>query len=374
MARYARLYYPGGIFHVISRCLNHEFLIGGPRDRERYLALLARALERCDAQVLAYCLMSNHVHLVVRAGEDPLEKLLKPVHTGYALWKNAREGRIGPVFAGRFKSPLVDEDAYLLELVRYVHNNPVRAKLVPSAQASSWSSHRAFLGLEPAQPWLRVGDVLGLFHEDPAEARRKFAAFVGEGDGEERRADFAGDALGGAARAAGHEIGDAWRLSHPIVGDETFAAKVMAVLKASEEASPGMARFDAPGRGRPTLEAVLARCCEALGLARWEFDQRPGQRRPHLARMVATWLWVRVYGGSQAQIARALGTSAANVSNWYGAAVRRFLDIEPLADAVRLALAQEADEGALESPNTQRVHYHLAIEDEPPPISKDRPR
>ena len=102
MPRNARVYYPGGIFHIVSRCLNREHLISDAADRARYLLLLGRTLERCDASVLAYCLMSNHVHLVVRTGDDPLEKLVKPLHTGYAVWKNKREGRIGPVFAGRF--------------------------------------------------------------------------------------------------------------------------------------------------------------------------------------------------------------------------------------------------------------------------------
>jgi len=152
MPRFARVKYPGGIFHVIARCLNRDFLIEDDRDREKYLGLLGKTLGRTDASVLAYCLMSNHVHIVVRAGEDPLERLFKPVHTGYALWKNGRHGRLGPVFAGRFKSPLVDEEAYLLELVRYVHNNPVRAGIVPQAAASGWSSHRAYIGAEKAPP------------------------------------------------------------------------------------------------------------------------------------------------------------------------------------------------------------------------------
>jgi putative transposase len=180
MPRYARLHYPGGLFHIISRCLNHEFLINSDEDRRKYLSLLQSALSRCDATLLAWCLMSGHVHLVVRAGDDPLDKLMKPLHSGYAGWKNRRAGRVGPVFAGRFKSPLVDADTYLLELVRYVHNNPVRARQAPRAALSPWSSHRAYVGMEPAPPWLNMGEVLGMFSSDPKRARQRFAAFVDE--------------------------------------------------------------------------------------------------------------------------------------------------------------------------------------------------
>jgi len=84
-------------------------------DRQKYLELIGATTRRCDANVLAWALMSNHVHLVVRVGEDPLERLMKPINTGYAGWKNRRAGRLGPVFAGRFRSPLVDEDGYLLQ-------------------------------------------------------------------------------------------------------------------------------------------------------------------------------------------------------------------------------------------------------------------
>jgi REP element-mobilizing transposase RayT len=306
MPRFARLKYPGGIFHVIARCLNHEFLIEDDLDREKYLSLLGKTLGRTDAAVLAYCLMSNHVHVVVRAGEDPLAKLFKPVHTGYALWKNGRSGRIGPVFAGRFKSPLVDEGAYLLELVRYVHNNPVRAGIVPGASASSWSSHRAYIGAEKAPAWLRVGEVLGMVATETEAARRAFVDFVNDGVGETRRGDFAGDAIDGASRAVATDIGDAWRLSHPIVGDEVFAAKVLADLKKADE--EGRARFSDSRVQRPQMEELIVCTCEALGLERWEFDQLAGRKRPHTARLIVTWLWVRGFGGSQANVARTLST------------------------------------------------------------------
>lgn len=264
----------------------------------------------------------------------------------------------------------MDEESYLLELVRYVHNNPVRAGLAPDAAGSTWSSHRAYIGAEKAPEWLRVGEVLGTFATDPKAARRVFAEFVDVGANEERRPDLVGEGLAGAARAVVTETGDAWRLSHPIVGDEDFAAKVLADLKAVDES--GRARFESTRRHPPEIEELIVEACDALGLERWEFDQQPRRKAPHKARLIVTWLWVREFGGSQADVARALSTRAANVSNWYGAAVRHLPDIEPLLDTVVAALS----EGDEETPwkTSKRVHYHLAIDDEPGPIVKERPR
>ena len=149
MPRYARINVPLGIHHIISRTIRREYLIKGPHERLYYLRQLAQATKQTDAQVLAWCLMSNHVHLVVRAGRDPLSRLMKPVHTGFGGWLSSRLGRGGgPVFADRYKSILVDEEAYLLQLVRYVHNNPIRAGVVANPEDSVWTSHREYLGLE----------------------------------------------------------------------------------------------------------------------------------------------------------------------------------------------------------------------------------
>jgi REP element-mobilizing transposase RayT len=360
MPRYARLYYPGGTFHIVSRCLNRDFLIEGRGDREKYLQLLGATLARCDATLLAWCLMSNHIHLVVRAGEDPLEKLVKPLHTGYAGWKNKQVARLGPVFAGRFKSPLVDEEAYLLELVRYVHNNPVRAGLVASAEQSPWSSHRAYLGLDRAPAWLNAGEVLSRFASKSDESRQAFADFVAEGVGEPRRPELSGVSLERTRREVAPDVGDAWRLSQPVVGSEEFATKVMDDLREREKAK----RPEGKRRHRrPTLEELISHTCAALELEDWEFEQLPKRLRPRTARMIVTWLWVRVFEGTQAQIARALQTYSGRVSSWYGQAVRNLPELEPLMDDVLRTLPDAPPLSSWKI--VDRVHYHLATDEEP---------
>ena len=149
MPRSSRIHVEGGVYHLISRCLNHEYLLAGEAERRWYLAALERALSRTDTVMIGWCIMSNHAHLVVRSGKRRLSDLMRRVNVSYANWKNRKEKRIGPVFASRYKSILVEEESYLLELIRYIHLNPVRAGLVDRAEDSDWSSMQSYLCCQP---------------------------------------------------------------------------------------------------------------------------------------------------------------------------------------------------------------------------------
>jgi len=178
MPRRARLNLEGGVFHVVSRFARDEWWLDRDGAREAYLDLLGRAAATSGVTVLAYCLMSNHVHLVVVQGERPLERFTKSLHTGFAAWAHGRgRGRKaqGPVFADRPRTLLVEQDLYLLQLVRYVHNNPVRAGLVRLAHSSDWSSQKAYVGRVQAPSWLRMGYVLDRFDPQGRGAVERFA-------------------------------------------------------------------------------------------------------------------------------------------------------------------------------------------------------
>jgi hypothetical protein len=155
MSRIARLTVPHVLHHVISRFVDRDWFFASDVERARYLALLGRALSKTDWRCVAYCLMSNHIHLALVGGEAPLESWAKKVNSPFARWMNERHGRLGPVFADRPAVYLVPSHREA-EVIAYIHNNPVRARVVQSALSSSWSSHRAYVGRAQPPAWLDV--------------------------------------------------------------------------------------------------------------------------------------------------------------------------------------------------------------------------
>ncbi len=153
MARKPRIHYPGAVYHVILRGNGKQDIFFEEEDRCRFYLLLQEGIERYRHQVHAFCLMTNHVHLVVQVADIHLSRIMQNLSFRYTRWVNWRHDRSGHFFQGRYKVVLVDGDSYLLELVRYVHLNPVRAKMASTPEEYAWTSHRAYCGQE-ALPWL----------------------------------------------------------------------------------------------------------------------------------------------------------------------------------------------------------------------------
>ncbi len=350
MPRAARVDLPGGTFHIISRTLNREFLIED-EDRLYYLALLGRALEKTDARVVAWCLMSNHVHLVVIAGDEPLWRLMKSVHSGFANWRNRRTGRLGPVFAERYRSILVEADTYLLELVRYVHLNPVRAGLASLPEQSVWSSHRAYVGLEPAPAWLATDVVFGEFSADREAAAVQFGAFVREGVGSGRNPDLSGDALPDLTREVARAYGLANRVSHPILGSEAFVQTVFDA-QAHPATSIRLRTRNATARRRPAVSALIDVVCAAAGLDRLAFDEARRGYTAQRARWALTWLWVTEYRARRIDLARALGVFPEQVTRWHAKAVRHYDELRETLERVMERLPDVEPDSEVESGDT----------------------
>lgn len=178
MPNFARLHYPGAVVHLITRFLNREYLLAGATERQAYLERIPAALARTDWTLMAYALMSNHVHLVLLAGDAPPWLFYQRLHTSFAKWLNRRLGRLGPTVKGRPTTHYLPS-ARLPQLVAYVHNNPVRAGLVGAAEETDWTSHRMWLGVEAAPAWLDVERGLRLAgFAGTAAGRQGFHAFV----------------------------------------------------------------------------------------------------------------------------------------------------------------------------------------------------
>lgn len=169
---------------------NREPIFFGDADYRLYLNLLGEAKRRYACQLFAYALMTNHVHLMLQTGSRyPVSKIMQFLNTAYTTSINQRHHRVGHLFQGRYRSVLVDKDAYLVELSRYIHLNPVRAGLVGRSEEYPWSSYRAYLRERPDE-LVDAQDVLAMF-SPPATARQRYQEFVRDGlasaDAVERR-------------------------------------------------------------------------------------------------------------------------------------------------------------------------------------------
>src|SRR5574341_498952 len=145
MARPIRIEYPGAVYHVICRGNNRQPIYRDDLDRRRYLEKLSYYCQDKNVDVLAYCLMPNHVHLLLETPQGNLSKMMQAFQTSYTVYFNKRHRRTGHVFEQRYKAYLIDKDSYLLEVSRYIHMNPVMARIVERPGDHPWSSYRAYL-------------------------------------------------------------------------------------------------------------------------------------------------------------------------------------------------------------------------------------
>ena len=183
MARPLRLEFPGALYHLTARGNAQQPIYLDDADRQRFLRLVAQEIHQQHWRCYAYCLMDNHYHLVVETPEPTLSRGLRRLHGTYTQYFNRRHRRVGHLLQGRFKSLLVEKENYLQELCRYVVLNPVRARLVKTAQDWPWSSYGRTVGLQPAPAWLDVPAVLQLFDVEGERARLSYQRFVEEGVG-----------------------------------------------------------------------------------------------------------------------------------------------------------------------------------------------
>ena len=177
MARKARIELPGGLYHVITRGNNRRRIFDSPADYDKFLSLLAAQKVKLPFFLYAYCLMTNHVHLLVERQTDSIGRIMHRLLTGYSQYYNRRYRRVGHLLQGRHKAILCQSDQYLSQLVRYIHLNPVRAKMVRRPEHYQYSSHSSYLGSEPAGI-VDVDSVLRHFGSKKKVARERYAEFV----------------------------------------------------------------------------------------------------------------------------------------------------------------------------------------------------
>jgi REP element-mobilizing transposase RayT len=178
VSRPLRIQYSGAFYHVTSRGNEQKEIFRSQKDRDKFLTYLESAVTRYGAVIHAYCLMTNHYHLLLATPGGNLSQIMRHVNGAYTTYFNVKRKRAGHLFQGRYKAILVEADEYATELSRYLHLNPVRAGMTPRPEEYQWSSYRCYIGLNKASEWLTENFILGYFGGNNSGARNSYRDFV----------------------------------------------------------------------------------------------------------------------------------------------------------------------------------------------------
>lgn len=285
MARKPRIHYPGACYHVICRGNQGQRLFRDAADYHAYLQLLQAGVARYGCRLYAYVLMPNHVHHLLEVGPTPLSKIMQNVLFRYTRYWNRRYRTIGHLFQGRYKAILCEKEPYLVELIRYMHLNPVRSRLVRDPGRYAWSSHSMYATGEGGG-WLAVQEVLPRWGRRRAEAVAAYQRFVRDGLREGHRTDL-------------YEVVD-----QRYLGSETFVEDVADRVK--DEERPRVVEI----RWEEVCAAVLQQCHARPEAVRDRGRERAGVR----IKRVMAWVGREVGDLTIHAMAKALGQDAGGLS------------------------------------------------------------
>lgn len=315
MPRQSRIDAPGALHHIIARGNEQRKIFTDGKDRERFLERLGEIVTETKSRCYCWSLMPNHFHLFLRTGSTPISTIMRRLLTGYAIGFNRRHRRWGHLFQNRYKSILCQEDPYFLELVRYIHLNPLRSKLVADIRQLDtypYSGHSVIMGARD-NDWQDKETVLNRFGKRIGTARKKYREFVEKGIAQGKRPDLVG---GGLIRSLGgwSAVKAMRRAKSYVKGDERILGGsefVEAVLKKSEDAFKRRYRLMAQGWD---IDRVAERVAQVLQM---DVDDvwSPGRyQRLVTARSLLCYWAVRELGVSMAFLARRLDISSVAVS------------------------------------------------------------
>ena len=279
MPRKARIDAPGALHHIIVRGIEKRQIFEDDKDRDQFIHRLDDILTETETPIYAWALIPNHVHLLLKTGLTPIATIMRRLLTGYAVYFNRRHHRYGHLLQNRYKSILCQEEPYFLELVRYIHLNPVRSKLVEDLRGLDkypYSGHSAVVG-RITRDWQQVDYVLGFFGKRKSNACKAYRQFVKSGILQGRRPELTG---GGLLRSIGgwaalSELRSEYvrvKGDERILGDSDF---VEAVLKEANEQMERRYRLKAEGFD---LDRVADRVAQVMNISLqliWERSRRP---------------------------------------------------------------------------------------------------
>jgi REP element-mobilizing transposase RayT/DNA-binding Lrp family transcriptional regulator len=315
MPRKSRIDAPGALHHIIARGIERKKIFQDDTDQNHFLERLGVILKETKTPCLAWALIPNHFHLLLKTGQTPVATLMRRFLTGYAVSFNRRHRRHGHLFQNRYKSILCQEDAYLLELVRYIHLNPMRARIVGNMEALEkypYSGHSVILG-KVRRDWQDINGVLGLYDGRLGVARRRYRVFVQEGIPQGKRPDLTGGGLirshgGWAVVKAMRKAKSFEKSDERILGDGDFVQEVLTVSQEHMER-----KYHLLAQG-VDLERIASRVSDLMGMERSRI-WAPGKERSRVtARSLLCYWAVRELGLSMAELSRRLGLSLSGLS------------------------------------------------------------
>lgn len=315
MPRQARLDAPGTLHHVMLRGIDKQVIVADAEDREEFVTRLGRAARDTGTAIYAWALLPNHAHLLLRSGPAGLPKFMMRLLTGYAIRYNHRHHRHGHLFQNRYKSVVCEEDSYFRELLRYIHLNPLRAKLVDhlgQLDRYLWCGHAVLMG-KVACEWQDRRYALAWFGKSERGAVRAYREYVAQGVALGRRADLVGGglirSLGGWSQVRSLRASEMHVRADPrILGSGDFVDQLV------EEAEDRIrAQVPLDRRLMQARQAIEKRCA-GCGVSVAELQG--GNRRPLVSRMrfdLAHYL-VTTLGLPLAEAARQLGVTTSAIS------------------------------------------------------------
>jgi REP element-mobilizing transposase RayT len=308
MPRKARIDAPGGLHHIIGRGIEKRKIFRTDSDRDDFLERVATALLDSQTPCFAWALLPNHFHLLLRTGNASIAQLMSRILSGYAGSFNRRYHRAGHLFQNRYKSILCQEDAYFLELVRYIHLNPLRANLISTMDdldQYAYSGHSTVMG-HCNHAWQKTDEVLSRFGGNARAAKRAYRSFVEKGIPLGKRPELTGGGLmrrvgGGGEIKALRRAKDHCKGDERILGDSDFVESVLAIQREHLER-----RYAVQAQGYD-FESVVARVGDMLGLEAETFTAPSKQRRRAQARALVCYLATRELGMTGVSVARLVG-------------------------------------------------------------------
>lgn len=315
MSRPLRIEYEGAWYHVMNRGAQHRTIFENDDHRQYFLTLLAEVSERFDADIHAYCLMGNHYHLMVRTPAGNLQRIMRQLNGVYTQYFNRSMSLDGSLFRGRYKAILVDAESYWLELSRYIHCNPIEARLVEHLEDYPWSSYLAYIGKANKPDWLSTGYILSsISQQNPVEA---YQQFVNEGVSEELHRFYGKKKL------------------DSILSDRAFCAAQLKTIEENHEI-PELKKL----KTHPSIELIAVKVADHFDMSLQELlTPLKGPHSQGKARAIAMYLCQQKGGWPLSEIAPYFGLqSCSSVSARVNEVFKKIAQGQWLSDINRLLL------------------------------------